>query len=124
MSSKKRDLSHLKEWQFKKGHAPIKGVEKGWFKKGEHPSLKTEFKKGSMVRWKGEGAGYVAKHTWISKQLGKPHFCEECGNKKLNHRQYHWANKSGKYLRDLSDWIRLCVKCHLEFDKDNKHKYA
>lgn len=26
------------------------------------------------------------------------------------------ANKSGKYLRDLSDWWYLCRKCHMTID--------
>jgi len=24
----------------------------------------------------------------------------------------HWHNISGEYKRDVSDWIRLCAKCH------------
>lgn len=114
---------------FPKGNIPwnqgTKGLvkpNKGSFKKGEHRSFATEFKKGGMPRWKGEKAGYVSKHTWIYKHLGQPRFCEECGNKKLRHRQYHWANISGQYLRDLDDWRRLCAKCHKKFDKDGKHK--
>lgn len=26
------------------------------------------------------------------------------------------ANKSGEYLRDLSDWLSLCVSCHRKYD--------
>lgn len=32
----------------------------------------------------------------------------------------HWANISGKYLRDITDWVRLCVSCHKYFDKQKK----
>lgn len=109
---------------FKKGQVPWNawtiGLIKpnsGSFKKGEHRSPTTEFKKGGMPRWKGEDAGYTAKHVWVTKHLGRPHFCEECGSKNLGHRQYHWANISGKYLRVFEDWRRLCVKCHKRFDK-------
>ena len=34
--------------------------------------------------------------------------------------RYHWANVSGKYLRDISDWIQLCVKCHKQFDIERR----
>src|SRR6185312_1937249 len=35
-------------------------------------------------------------------------------------RSIHWANISGKYKRDLSDWIALCTLCHTAFDNKNK----
>lgn len=68
--------------------------------------------------WKGDSVGYRSLHYWVSSQLGKPHNCDLCDNDSLNHRQYHWANISGNYMRDLSDWVRLCVKCHKAYDKD------
>jgi hypothetical protein len=37
------------------------------------------------------------------------------GQTNIGHK-IHWSNKSGKYLRDISDWRRLCVKCHKFFD--------
>ena len=43
--------------------------------------------------------------------------CEFCHRNNLKGREIHWANKSGNYLRELTDWIRLCVKCHKFFDK-------
>lgn len=67
--------------------------------------------------WKGKYAGYGAKHSWIYRILGKPGTCEECGLNKLTGRKINWANKSGKYLRDVSDWKRLCLKCHRKFDR-------
>ena len=67
--------------------------------------------------WKGEEAGYRAIHIWVQNKLGKPRFCENCGKKGLRHRQYHWANISKKYKRLLSDWKRLCVKCHKKYDR-------
>jgi len=27
-----------------------------------------------------------------------------------------WANKDHKYKRDISDWMRLCAKCHTHYD--------
>jgi hypothetical protein len=73
-------------------------------------------------KWEGNNAGYSALHKWVQKELGKPHFCEGCGNRDLEHRQYHWANISGNYKRVLSDWRRLCVKCHIMFDTNRGNK--
>lgn len=72
--------------------------------------------------WKGDKASYSALHKWVQKNLGKPHFCEFCGNRDLKHTQYHWANISGKYKRILSDWRRLCVRCHSIFDRNKANK--
>ena len=69
-------------------------------------------------RWKGNNAGYSALHRWVSYHRGSPKKCEHCGKDGLTGRQIHWANKSGNYLRDLTDWIRLCVSCHRKYDKE------
>lgn len=71
------------------------------------------------VEWKGEAAGYQAKHMWIRKQLGTPSKCENCTLISSNSRRFHWANISGEYKRDLSDWVRLCVSCHMLIDGVN-----
>lgn len=91
---------------------------KGQFKEG-HPRIKNSgnFKKGNKPHnYKGEDVGYLALHSWVSRHLGKPKKCEHCCNVILESRKIHWANKSGLYKRDLSDWIRLCAKCHLRYD--------
>ncbi|MDA2921718.1 NUMOD3 domain-containing DNA-binding protein [Patescibacteria group bacterium AH-259-L07] len=67
--------------------------------------------------WKGDKVGYRALHRWVEKWKGKPTQCEHCKEDGLIDKQINWANKSGNYLRDLRDWIRLCVKCHREYDK-------
>lgn len=64
--------------------------------------------------WKGDCVGYHGLHSWIRKILGAPKECELC--KTTNARRYEWANKSGEYKRDLSDWRRLCVACHRRTD--------
>lgn len=69
-------------------------------------------------QWKGDEVGYGSLHKWVSRWLGKPNKCSECGKVGYG-RQIHWANKSGEYKRDLSDWIRLCAKCHGEYDSRN-----
>jgi hypothetical protein len=96
-------------WQ--KGHKP-------WNKnlKGTHFSPNTEFK---PRKWKFNGTRieYINLHNEIRKMLGTPDTCEHCNVNKLTGRQIHWANKSGKYLLDRSDWLRLCAKCHYKYDK-------
>lgn len=74
------------------------------------------FKGEKHYKWKGDNVGYRTLHKWVEIQLGKPHFCEDCGNKELKHRQYHWANISKQYKRIITDWRRLCGKCHKAFD--------
>lgn len=67
--------------------------------------------------WVGDKVTYFALHTWVRKWKGKPIKCEHCGNDGLRQRQYHWANKSHLYKRDLTDWISLCARCHKAYDK-------
>lgn len=139
----------------------MKGRDKktGRFLKGFRPSLKTEFKKGSVSYWrgkklsrehkkklseahreffvnggihsrkgkkfpelcginhplwKGDKVGYEALHTWVARHLGKPKHCAFCQTIKA--KKFEWANISRTYKRDLSDWIRLCTKCHRLYD--------
>ena len=66
--------------------------------------------------WKGEAIGYRAIHQWADRVLGRPTTCENCGKDNLQGHSVHWANKSGEYLRELTDWLRLCAKCHKNYD--------
>ena len=66
--------------------------------------------------WKGEKATYSAVHHWMYSHFGKPMKCEECFLIVKNTRKIQWANISGKYIRDRSDWKRLCTRCHRKFD--------
>ena len=59
---------------------------------------------------------YVNLHYWVKRHLGTPEVCEHCGKSGLSGVQIHWANKSGEYKRELSDWLRLCTKCHKKYD--------
>lgn len=61
--------------------------------------------------------GYRNLHKWVIGALGRPTKCEHCGKDGLTGRKIHWANKSGKYIKDKSDWARLCVRCHFYKDK-------
>jgi hypothetical protein len=79
--------------------------------------------------WKGDKAMYGTLHDWVAHHLGRPKLCKHCKSTD-SLKRYQWANVSGKYLRDLSDWIRLCVQCHRKMDKNirragllyNKHE--
>lgn len=65
--------------------------------------------------WKGDKVGYFGVHNWIYRKLGQPSICSDCGTTDPN-KKYEWANISGKYLRDVFDYKRLCVRCHRKFD--------
>lgn len=64
--------------------------------------------------WKGEKAGYAAKHVWLMARHGKANKCEKCG---VKNGKYEWANVSGKYKRERSDYIQLCATCHRFMDR-------
>jgi hypothetical protein len=73
--------------------------------------------------WKGVKASYVTKHVWLHINYGSASKCENpnCdgpfkkdGTKKT---RFHWANISDKYLRDVTDYIQLCVPCHSAWDR-------
>lgn len=66
--------------------------------------------------WAGDNIKYTGLHKWVYRMLGRPDTCEHCGKSGLKGREIHWANKSGGYKRELSDWLRLCVHCHLKYD--------
>lgn len=66
--------------------------------------------------WKGDSAHYRSKHGWMVRHYGQPKRCEECGLTDGAPRYFHWANISGQYRRERSDWKRLCAKCHRQMD--------
>ena len=72
--------------------------------------------------WRGEDGNTVSIHRWVNRlRGGKPKECEWCGVvpglDKLGNPKMHWANLSGKYKRDISDWASLCINCHYNYDK-------
>lgn len=80
---------------------------------------KTSFKSGELnPNWKSDSNHYSAIHAWLNKHIGKPNFCEHCGNQ--NAKKYDWANISKLYKRDRIDWLRLCRSCHIKYDESRK----
>lgn len=72
-------------------------------------------------KWVGDAISYVGVHSWIKRTLGEPRMCQECGRtrqpKGMKKSYFEWANVSGKYLRVVGDWKRLCAKCHRIMDR-------
>lgn len=114
---------------FRKGISnPWKGKELPWSEKAAearrrsgmynhvwNKGIKCEYQTAEKhYAWKGLEATLEAKHAWVVRRIGKPQKCEHCET--TEKRMYHWANVSGKYLRDISDYIRLCVPCHKRYD--------
>lgn len=55
---------------------------------------------------------YLKLHYWIRKNLGKATFCSNDKNHKA--KRYDWANISGNYKKDFSDYKSLCRSCHMK----------
>ena len=63
-----------------------------------------------------EKISYRGIHYWVRKYLGIPLKCKFCDKERTTPKSIHWANKSHKYLRELTDWISLCASCHKKYD--------
>lgn len=117
-----------KKGQFIKGHGFWAGKKRPGFKtettfkEGQTPWNKDKhvgnfgngFKDGDNMgeehfAWKGDKVGYGALHDWVRRRLGKATKCIHGHKSKL----YVWANISGEYKRELSDWHQLCQHCNM-----------
>lgn len=67
-----------------------------------------------------ENPSYHTIHAYIRKKLGSPVQCKHCPFQSISNRKVQWANISGTYKRDLTDWIRLCVPCHRKYDNNKR----
>lgn len=116
--SKYRKLHPLPQ-SFKKGYKPWNEGMIGYMSGKKHWNYGNKgYKSGNQhYNWKGNLVGYRTLHKWIENQLGKPDTCKHCGRTNLKGRKIHWSNISKTYKREISDWIRLCAKCHKIFDK-------
>lgn len=65
-----------------------------------------------------EKAHYNSIHRWVQKNFIKADICELC--QREDGKNYEWANISGKYRREKTDWMRLCVLCHRNYDLEHK----
>lgn len=72
----------------------------------------------TAVKKCGRNTAYRMLHYWVERRLGKPGFCHHC--KRTDKKYYDWSNISGKYLKDVSDWRRLCRSCHMTLDGHSK----
>lgn len=63
---------------------------------------------------------YGTLHTRVKELFGKPSKCENCGT--TQSKKFEWANLSGEYKLERSDWARLCCVCHRRFDFGTKNK--
>ena len=98
--------------QFKKGHVSwLKGT------KGIAKAPTNGFVVGQKINLVPKPKNYKTLHKWVGRTLGRPSKCEFCGRDGLSGKYIHWANKSRKYLKEISDWLRLCAKCHFDYDK-------
>ena len=94
------------------------------FNKGKKLSEDTKRKIGDAQKgnknywWKGDKVGYFSLHHWIEGNYGKPKICSHCGT--TTAKRFEWANISGKYKRDIKDFVRLCTKCHRKFDNNRQ----
>lgn len=97
----------------------IKVENPAWIRPGQHLSPGTEFQVGEVPHnWKGDEAGYCALHDWVTRCSCRAgdHACSECGHDGAEDR-LEWANLSHEYRRDLADWIVLCRRCHIAYDR-------
>lgn len=105
IKGKKIDRIKYPNFGHNKPHTENTKLKMSLSKKGKHYSIETEFKEK-----KGE-LSYVGLHEWINRRLGK---AKKCSNN-INHisTKYCWANISGEYKKEISDWKEVCNKCNL-----------
>lgn len=66
--------------------------------------------------WKGDKRGVPAAHQRLYIRYGKANKCENESCNQVKPKRYEWANLTGKYLDDRSDWAMLCSSCHKRYD--------
>lgn len=62
---------------------------------------------------------YSSLHSSLSTWYGKTTKCEICGKSRdpSKLRDIDWANITGQYKIERSNWMPMCTKCHSRFDK-------
>lgn|SRR3990167_3010704 len=69
------------------------------------------------MKFKGRMSDYWKLHRWIASKYGKAIHCE---NDPTHKGRFEWANISGEYRQDISDYKQLCKSCHTRMDRGNK----
>lgn len=118
-----RWLKENESWRPKgRPHTPESRAKLSASKRGSKNPMfgKTE---AQHPNWKGNQVGYFGVHDWMTSRYGQPNHCEQCGTTDPDTR-YEWANISGEYRRERSDFIRLCKRCHNNHDQINVWQVA
>ncbi len=68
-------------------------------------------------KWKGDDVGYSGVHDWIKYYYGlaKDGTCAQVDSTCKG--RLEWTNRSGKYIRRITDWQVLCRSHHARYDK-------
>lgn len=75
----------------------------------------TGIKKGvASPLYKKTGFAYSTVHSWLIRTYGKATYCSN--DKAHVSKRFDWANISGEYKRDISDYKPLCIACHHALD--------
>ncbi len=104
-----------KKFQYKKSNYSYKQWDKRIYCSSRCQSVGTKRFGANHSGWKGEDATYDTKHDWMERHYGKIQKCEAIDCDKSS-KKFDWANISGKYKRERTDWKRLCRKCHKKMD--------
>lgn len=86
------------------------------------PRLRNYYVGEKADAWRGMKAGYSAKHKWLTANYGRPTYCEN--DPSHPGKIFDWANLSGLYLRERSDYKHLCRRCHRLMDRGNFCKHG
>jgi len=63
---------------------------------------------------------YWRYHARVRSKRGSPKLCQVCGENDKR-KWYDWANLTGNY-DDPDDYMRMCRRCHREYDKKREKK--
>ncbi len=64
--------------------------------------------------WKGPKVSKGPLHAWLTSNYGKPVQCQSCRGVP---KRIAWANKNGNYVRERAEWLHLCPRCHVNYDR-------
>lgn len=84
-----------------------------WKKNGDPRALKGLLTGADNKNWRGENAGYNAKHHRVQRLKGKADSCLwGCEDTY----RYEWASMTGDY-DNPDDYVAMCVLCHRRYDR-------